>query len=215
MVQTLTCNAVVSGVLGHHETNAMFLGLLNRQLHAVRANVEAQAKVAVHQGGGGSLLEDLDGLVGVQNAVLDAIEVDRFQATNAVGIDATLVCLDQDVRGDAGFLRRNADGLESVNHEGLKVIEVQTSGTLNRLVLVRTLLGTVVHSTGVEEIKHLLTDSDNHVRMGSTGSQKGLQVGIVLKCNFTVGQVLGIGNNLRSLLSQLLNTDLGHSLWVR
>lgn len=200
----------MGGVLGHHEAHAVLLGLLDGQVHAVGADVQTQTHVAVHQRRGAGLLHDVDGLVRVQDAVLDAVEVDGLQAANAVGVNAALVGLNKNVGGNAGLVGGNTDGLEAVDHELLQVIEVQANRTFDGFILMWALVRAIILTTFKEEVEHLLSDSNNHIGLGSADCKELLQVGVVLLCYFRIVQVLGVGDDLRSLLSSLLNLGVRH-----
>ena len=66
-------DAIMRGILHGHETDSVLLGLLDGHVHGVRADVQPQAEVAIEKGGGFRLLEDVDGLVGEEDAVVHAV----------------------------------------------------------------------------------------------------------------------------------------------
>ena len=117
-------DAVVGGILHGDETDAVLLGLLDGHVHGVRADVQAEAEVAVEEGGGLRLLEDVDGLVGEQDAVVHAVAVNGLQSAKAVAVDAALVRFDEDVGADLGPLRRHPVREEHLVHELLHVVKV-------------------------------------------------------------------------------------------
>jgi hypothetical protein len=92
-------------------------------LHALDADYVAHAIVAVHYGGGLALAHHLELGVHELDAFVDAIDVDRLEAADPVGIDAALVRFDQHRGTDLGLLRRHADGREGFRHEILQAIK--------------------------------------------------------------------------------------------
>jgi len=84
----------------------------------------SHAVVAVHHCGCWPVLDHFELGFGVQYTVLDPIDVDRLESSNAVGVDAPLVRGDQHVGTDGRLLPRNPDRLESVGHKFFQQIKI-------------------------------------------------------------------------------------------
>jgi hypothetical protein len=57
----------------------------------IGSNVETETEVAVHQGGGWGLSDDLNGSEWLQDAFGDTIKVDRLEATNSMTVTDELL----------------------------------------------------------------------------------------------------------------------------
>jgi hypothetical protein len=67
----------------------------------------------------GVFLNDFVVRDGVEDARVDAVEIDGLKAVAAVAFNAAAVALEQDVRADFRVFLRNAISLERVDHEVL------------------------------------------------------------------------------------------------
>ena len=107
--------AVADG--GHRHT--VLLRLFDDGLHRLVACDHAHAVVRVHNKRGGRFLHNLVFGDGFEDAGVDAVEVDGFEAVAAVAFDAAAVALQQNIRADFRVLQRDAVGNERVDHKAL------------------------------------------------------------------------------------------------
>ena len=86
------------------QTIAQPFCLGNGQVHAKGTHVQAHAHVPIDQSCGFCFLDDVDRSIRLQNAVLDAVQVNGLEPPDAVAVDPSLVCFDQDIGRDLGLL---------------------------------------------------------------------------------------------------------------
>ena len=121
----VTGNAVVRRIAGNDHAETVFAGLLNRHVHAGGRDHHAHPVVTVDNCGCLVIAHNLKLRNGLLDAVVDnAIVVDGLQAPDAMGVDSTLVCGDENIRTDSGIGLRNTDALEDVDHETLHGLEI-------------------------------------------------------------------------------------------
>mmetsp|Transcript_6645 Transcript_6645/g.10094 ORF Transcript_6645/g.10094 Transcript_6645/m.10094 type:complete len:245 (+) Transcript_6645:1034-1768(+) len=115
-------------ILTRHKAHTIFLGLVNRQLHTIRPNIQAQTQITIYQRRSFRLLEYVNGFVRPEYALVNAVAVDWFEPSEAVGVNAAFVCFDEDLGGCFGLFGRAAVGEEYVFHELLHVFKVDYYG---------------------------------------------------------------------------------------
>ena len=87
-----------------NHADAVLLGLVDRQLHALWPDRQPQPQPTVHHRGGRGLLEDLHVRLRVDDANVEPVAVDRLQTADAVGVDAAFVRGDEDVGAEGGTI---------------------------------------------------------------------------------------------------------------
>jgi len=112
------------GIPAGDESHAVSLGLVDRHLHAVRSNIQTDAKVAINERGGLAFGHDLDRSVGQEYALVHPIAVDGFEPSETMRVYPALVGLDENFGADLGAVGGDAVGEEDLLHESLHVVEV-------------------------------------------------------------------------------------------
>ena len=113
----VACNAVVGGVTNRNHTHAVGLCLFDRHAHGFVTDDLSHAVVTVHNCGAGSLADDLKIGYGLLNAVIDAVDINRFEAVDTVGFDTSAVGFKKNVCNDGCIFCGNADTFESIDYE--------------------------------------------------------------------------------------------------
>mmetsp|Transcript_91330 Transcript_91330/g.217789 ORF Transcript_91330/g.217789 Transcript_91330/m.217789 type:complete len:221 (-) Transcript_91330:17-679(-) len=122
------------GVPACYEAQSELLRLGNGQVHAKGTHVQAHAHVPIDQSCGFCFLDDVDRSIRLQNAVLDAVQVNGLEPPDAVAVDPSLVCFDQDIGRDLGLLFWTPGRHEAIHHELLQIVKVQELGAWQRAV---------------------------------------------------------------------------------
>mmetsp|Transcript_991 Transcript_991/g.2011 ORF Transcript_991/g.2011 Transcript_991/m.2011 type:complete len:208 (+) Transcript_991:938-1561(+) len=107
-----------------HKSHPKLLRLINRHLHTMRSNIQPKPQITIHQRGSITLLNNINGFIRVQNAIVHTITIDGLEPAQAMRVDATLVGLDENIRTSLSTLRRDTVGEENFLHELFHVVKV-------------------------------------------------------------------------------------------
>jgi len=114
----------VGGVTGDNETKTVLLSLVDSHLHALDRDDHTHTVVTINDGGGGSLLHNLEVGDGVETALADAVVVDELETLDTVGVHTATIGSDEDLTADLSILLGDALGLENVDHELLEDVHL-------------------------------------------------------------------------------------------
>jgi hypothetical protein len=107
----------------------MVARLLDGHLHAALADDHAHAMMTVHHRRGLTVPHDLElGDRLLYPRLHDPVVVDRLESSHPVGVDAPLVCADEDGRAGPCVFGGDSHSLEDVDHEALQKIERHVAG---------------------------------------------------------------------------------------
>ncbi|MPM87771.1 hypothetical protein SDC9_134871 [bioreactor metagenome] len=106
-------------VANRRHGHAILLRLFDDGRHRLVARDHTHAVVRVRNERGRRFANDLVVRHGVQNALVDAIQIDGFKAVTAVAFDAAAVALQEYIRADFRILQRHAIRHKRVGHKAL------------------------------------------------------------------------------------------------
>ena len=113
----VTCDTVMGGIVDGTTCHAVNLCLLDQLLHHLVGSNHTHTVMSIHNYSGRGLLNDLTIGYRQQSAVLNTIQINRFETVAAVALNTATVRLQQNVCTDCCILSGNAVCLEYVDHE--------------------------------------------------------------------------------------------------